>query len=153
MSTFFSIGATSVHFQMLNEESRKYFNRALVISNTAFSGTALFKENHVEHMQKCLQIKETNDIVEFIKTSNITILRDCYSIEYLSHTPPHWTPTIEIPNAISPFLTKTPDEIYSSDNAPVMDAMFSFATQVCREKKLFFRSVLSISSLFQTTKI
>ena len=113
---------------MLNEESRKYFTRALPISNTAFSGMTLFKESHVQHIQECSQLNEINDLIEYVKTSNVTTLRRCYNSEFKFTI--HWTPTIENSNAVRAFITKTPDEIYSSDKAPVLDAMFIFATQV-----------------------
>lgn len=116
--------------QMLNEESRKYFNRALVISNTAFSGTALFKPDHVEHIRTCSKLQKMDHLIEYIKTSNVSTLRECYSYEFITESPARWAPTIEIPNAVNAFMTETPDEILNSDKAPVMDAMFSFATQV-----------------------
>lgn len=115
---------------MLNEESRKYFNRAFVISNSAFSGLALSSKNHVQHIQECSQFKQIDDLVKYVKTSDFATLRTCYATKFPGELFTYWTPTIEIPTAVGAFMTKTPDEILNSDKAPVLDAMFSFASQV-----------------------
>lgn len=44
---------------------------------------------------------------------------------------PVWVPTIEPTCAKDAFLTKTLDEIYSSDDAPRLDTLFSFTPYVC----------------------
>lgn len=124
-------GGSSVHLQMLNEESQKYFNRAFVISNTAFSMTAMHKIDHTEHIKECSKLNKTDDLIEFLRTSYVSTLRECYSMELISEPTIRWKPTIEIPNAPHAFMTKGPDEILKSNKAPVMDAMFTFATQVC----------------------
>lgn len=116
---------------MLNEESRKYFKRAFAISNTAFSGLALSRKNHVAHMQKCKQFKQMDDLVKYLKTSDFATLRKCYATKFPGELFTYWTPTIEKSTAVKAFMTKTPDEILNSDKAPVLDAMFSFASQVC----------------------
>lgn len=116
---------------MLNEESRKYFRRAFAISNSAFSGLGLSTKNHVQHVQKCAQSDKIDDLVKYVKTADITTLRNCYFRKFPGELFNYWTPTIEIPTAVGAFMTKTPNEILNSDNAPVLDIMFSYASQVC----------------------
>lgn len=109
---------------MLNAESRKYFNRAYS-SSGAVSGFHLRRDNHVEHLQQCLQINETAyGFAEMLKTANTTALAACNYLRWLIY--------MESPNTPGAFMTQTLDEIYNSDSAPKMDAMFSIATQVFR---------------------
>lgn len=96
----------------------------------AFSSKSYYKRNHVPQIQECSQSSELNDLVGYIKTSNVSTLRDCSSREYQQRNT-FWAPTIESSKTANAFITKTPDEIYRSDKPPIVDAMFSFATQVC----------------------
>lgn len=108
---------------MLNEESRKYFTRAYLSSGSA-SYWKVQHFNHTRQLQQCLEVNATGkELIEFMKTANYTTLFKC---NYLT-----WIVFYERPNATNAFMTKTPDEIYSSDNPPVMDTMFSIASQVC----------------------
>lgn len=52
---------------------------------------------------------------------------------------------MESPNAPQPFMSQTSAEIYKSDKAPVMDAMFSITSQVFDSEKLVS---ISISTIF-----
>lgn len=117
---------------MVNEISRKYYNRAYASSSTAFSSYALHKANHVEVVQKCLEINDKNKLVEYLKIADgHEILHQCHmwrtGFGTFSQT---WVPTIETPNATEAFLTKSLDEIYNSTEAPIMDTMFSFNAEV-----------------------
>lgn len=126
----FTIGAASTHFHMLNEQSRKYFTRTFLISSSAFSPYALRKADHVYQIQNCSQFQDMNKLVEYIKTADAAILRECYLYHFPGKLNPVWVPTIESPHNEKAFMTKTPEEIYSLGMAPAMDVMFSFATQV-----------------------
>lgn len=126
-----SIGGSSVNFHILNEESRKYFNRAYLSSGTAFTYFALSTGDHLVRMQEFSKINETNDLIEYLKTVDSMTLANCHtmdSIEYRLSSP--WAPTIENSKAHGAFLTRIPDEIYNSANAPAMDTLFSFNSQV-----------------------
>lgn len=47
------LGASSIHYHVLNEESRKYFKYCIIESGTALSHFALsVEENHVDRMKK-----------------------------------------------------------------------------------------------------
>lgn len=124
-STKFCItGGTFAHAHMLNAESRKYFNRAYSSSGVV-SRFHLRRDNHVEYLRQCLQINETGyGFAEILKTANTTALAEC---NYL-----RWIIFIESPNTPGAFITQSLDEIYNSDSAPKVDAMFSIATQVNR---------------------
>lgn len=121
---------------MLNEKSRKYFKRAYPISGSAYSSYALLKENHVHKIQNCSQFHELSKLVDYIKTSDADVLRRCYSYKFPGELHPVWVPTVESSNTVGAFMTKTPDEMYSLGMAPVMDVMFSFASQVKLLSKL-----------------
>lgn len=107
---------------MLSAESRKYFTRAFM-SSGCVSAHHLRRDNHVPVLQECLRTNKTgNELVEFLKKADALDLSTC---NYLP-----WIIVMETPSAPKAFIWQTPDEIYKSDNAPTMDAMFSIASQV-----------------------
>lgn len=115
-------------FQTLNAESRKCFNRVFVASGTAFNPFSnLCSTNHLDAVKECFGIDDTAELIQFLKTANASSLMDCVNA---GKEPPFWSPTIEYPNAPAAFLTTTPEEVYSSDNPPRLDAMFSTCNQV-----------------------
>lgn len=113
-------------------ESRKYFNRAFASSSSAFNRYAISRTNHVHHIQNCSQFNDMDKIIEYLRTSEMAkILYECYPLETIMGKNLYlYVPTIEMPNIRGAFITKTPDEIYNSTEAPVMDTMFSFASEV-----------------------
>lgn len=118
---------------MLNIESRKYFQRAFASSSTVFCPYAIKRENHLQLLRNCSHFNDTNAIIEYLKmTQADRISNDCFPLEHFRRIakPIIWVPTIEKPNTRGAFLTKTPMDIYNSDEAPVMDAMFSFMKDV-----------------------
>lgn len=134
-------GGEYVHFHMLNEQSRKYFQRAWTGSGNAFSTYALRRANYVDFVQGCCKIFDINRLTYFLKTTNTTNLVRCYHQA--------WYPTIENPNTKGAFLTKSPEEIYSSDNPPIMDAVFNFASQVIGNAIGLISTNLFILMIFQ----
>lgn len=124
-------GGASVSYHILNEESRKYFNRAYAASGSAFNFFALTRENHLERMQECSKAKDSNEMIEYMKTTDSEVLAKCYfDINWGKTIKPKWVPTIEKPGTKGAFITQSPEEIYSSDKPPVVDALFSFASKV-----------------------
>lgn len=116
---------------MLNTESRKYFNRAFASSGTALNFAVLHRTNHVQLLQKHTEIYDPKKLVEYLKTANEHVLRTFSPFNPKSGsllTP--WVPTVERANISGAFLTKTPEEIYNSNEAPAMDTMFTFNAQV-----------------------
>lgn len=101
------------------------------MSSTALNYYALSVENHLKRMQECTKIKGKHELVEYLKKTHSNILAQCYKTddlgEILIDMP--WVPTVET-NSKGAFFTKKPEEIYKSNKAPVMDAMFSFTSQV-----------------------
>lgn len=107
---------------MLNEESRRYFNRAYLMSGSA-SRWKVQHFNHTAQLQRCLQINGTaSALIDYMKVVDFTTLAKCSNLT--------WVVFYENPNATNAFITKTPEEIYNSDNPPVMDTMFSITSQV-----------------------
>lgn len=116
---------------MLNEESRKYFNRVLAMSGSVFSYFALTEGNHLKQMHECTNTTEINKIIGFMKATSSNVIVKCqFKKDWGLTIKPKWVPTIEKPGTVGAFLTKSPDEIYNSDKAPVMDTLFSFTSQV-----------------------
>ena len=115
---------------MANEISRKYFNRAFAMSSSVFSSYAMRKADHVQEIQECTQIYDADKLIEYLKTAKSNAFDTCYPWNFPGELNPIWVPTIESSSAKEAFLTKTLEEIYNSDEAPKLDAMFSFASKV-----------------------
>lgn len=80
-------------------------------------------KNSLEKIHECLGIDETGDrLADYMKTVDSSILKQCNKTD--------WLMSVESPNAIRPFITKRPEEIYASSEAPVIDMMFFMASQV-----------------------
>lgn len=112
---------------MLNKESRKYFQRAFAVSGTAIRSNA----DHAELIQKYSTFNKTGKLIDFLRTeSSIALL----NISYLETADDLfvWSPVIEGNHTKDAFLTRTPKEIYSdsTEEAPIMDTLFSFTAQV-----------------------
>lgn len=116
---------------MLNEESRKYFNRAYLGSSSVLSHYTLSEVDHLQRMKEFSKIDDKDKLIEYLKTTSSDVLSTChpFSMNGESLSVP-WVPTIENPNTVGAFITKTPEDIYNSDRAPVMDAMLSFTSKV-----------------------
>ena len=114
---------------MLNAESRKYFNRAYLGSGSAFSFYAISKFNHSQQLKELSKIEDDDKLIEYLRTADSDVLASFYPRSPKTLYIP-WVPTIEKPNTIGAFMTKTPEEIYSSDDVPIMDTMFSIALKV-----------------------
>lgn len=125
-------GGASVSFHMLNERSRQYFTRSLAISSSSLSFYALSEGNKTKQVQDCFKIYEMDQLISHLKTMSYTDGQKCHSYQPGNDRSITWVPTIESPDVVGAFLTKTPEEIYASDNAPVLDAMFSFNSKVLR---------------------
>lgn len=85
----------------------------------------------MKRMQEYTRIDDAEQLVEYLRTSDSETFANCHtwdSFGNVLNSP--WAPTIESPDTTGAFLTKTPYEIYSSDNAPTMDVMFVFNSHV-----------------------
>lgn len=121
---------------MLNEQSRKYYKRAFAIGGSALFAKppSLLRQDNMYLMKDCTKIQDTNKLVKYLETESLSDIYNCLR----SNNSEFWTPTIERPNAIQPFLTQEPEDIYKSDQKPIMDAMFAFTS----EEALQFNSYL-----------
>lgn len=119
-------------FHLLNEESRKYFNRAYLSSSSVFSHYALHRANHLQGMKDFTGISADEELIKYLRTANSDFLSKHYPFTYGKSLTPPWVPTIEHTNAVRPFITKTPDEIYGTGEAQAIDIMFSFNSKVFR---------------------
>lgn len=139
---------------MLNKISRKYFKRAFAMSGSLFSYFALTEGDHVNRIKECFNINEHYSLIEFLKTSASEILTQCHFTKDWGKTlKPKWTPTIEVSTAENAFLTQSPDEIYDSAEAPVIDSLFSFTTQVFYEKCSHWILIVETNRIRALTKI
>lgn len=114
---------------MLNPESRKYFNRVFTISGSALGTYALWKPSQLEQVRECSGKFELVDLIDYLKTANSTVLLSCYAIR-ANRFRTVWLPTVESPWVVDAFMTKTPEEIMRSSEAPAMDLMASTTTHV-----------------------
>ena len=112
------------HLQALNKISRTLFKRAYFASGSSLNPifSPWRKPNQMKHIKACLEISDTTALINYLKTAKSSNLFICNEIM--------WSPVIENENAPSPFLTDAPDNILKSCDAPVMDTMFSFTSQV-----------------------
>lgn len=108
---------------MLNEESRKYFHRGFSMSGSAFQSYVLWDFNRTNQIPNCTHTNDTKKMIEYLKTANASVLLNNCSV-------PEWIPTIESSHVKGAFLTESPEKIYNSTKAPIMDAMFSFTSKV-----------------------
>lgn len=124
----FRTGAAWANAHMLNKKSRKYFTRAYLASGTSLNYYNYHKNNHLQAIQKCLNIHDMDKLIEFLKVAKPSELFKCNELDFTGIET--WTTTLECANAPDAFLTKTPDEIYNSNDAPQKEAMFSIVDQV-----------------------
>lgn len=117
---------------MLNEESRKYFNRAFALSSSALNYYAFNEQNHLDRIKRFLDIQDEQHLIEFLKTANSVTFPDRLRTNIVEPIlfESAWVPTIESADTRGAFITKTPSEIYESNEAPIIDTMFSFTSQV-----------------------
>lgn len=115
---------------MLNAESRKYFDRAIVISFSAFNAYELSATNHLSIVQECAKIYDRDNLVEYLQTSNVSTLVQCAPFDKNEPFLLTWTPTIESVNTTESFLVEKPENIYNSNEAPSIDTMFGFMSTV-----------------------
>lgn len=76
----------------------------------------------MQEVKACFQMNSTNQLINYLKTANSSSFANC-DVHF-------WIPVIEHLDAPSAFLTDEPENILKSRYAPVMDVMFSFASQV-----------------------
>lgn len=115
---------------MLNKESQKYFNRAFASSGSAFDNFGFAMENHVQYVQFSSKINGMNQMIEYLKTEKGHELINWAPFWAESKYYSVWVPTIERADTTGAFFVKTPEEIYNSTDAPILDSMFCFMSQV-----------------------
>lgn len=121
---------------MLNEESRKYFNRVYIGSGSALNDRTFSQENHIERMQNFTKIVNVHKMIEYLKTASSESLDDCGEMNSFGRTLNlSWSPTIENRNRTGAFITQTPKDLYNSGEIPSIDALFSFTSQVSKMLK------------------
>lgn len=84
----------------------------------------------MQHVQECSKINELDKLIEYLKVESGDTLANCYPFVFSNDLDPVWVPNIEKPNTKGAFLTKSLEEIYNSNDAPIMDSMFGFMAQV-----------------------
>ncbi|XP_037033649.1 venom carboxylesterase-6-like [Bradysia coprophila] len=136
-----SAGGASTTFHMLNKESRKYFTRAMVMSGSVYSYFAFTATNHREKFGECSHTKDVNQMIEYMKTADARDIVQCYYRPDWGLTlKPEWVPTIEPEGTVNAMLTESPNIIWTSEKAPVVDTLF---TMVNQEQVTFDPSLLT----------
>lgn len=101
------------------------------MSGSAFSYFALTETNHVEKMQECAHTRNVKQIIEYIKVADFLDIIQCHFKSNWGKTlKPEWVPTIEAPGTINGFITESPEVIWTSRKAPVMDTLFTSTSEV-----------------------
>lgn len=81
-------------------------------------------------MENCSKIHDKGKLIEFLKTAHSNDFNECQTFSSKNANAVTWGPTIESPRTVGAFKVKRPEEIYDSVDPPVMDALFSFNSQV-----------------------
>lgn len=116
---------------MLNEESRKYFTRALVMSGSAYSYFAFTEMNHRDSLVECAHTKDVNQMIKFIRVADVRDLIQCRFEDNWGPTlHPEFVPTMEPKGTVNGLVTEPSEDIWTSSKAPVIDTMFTMANQV-----------------------
>lgn len=135
---------------MLNKRSRTYFKRAYAASGSPFSYFALTEGNHTSQLQDCSNTKDMTKLLNYLKTTDSKTIRKCQFAEDWGKTlKPEWVPTIEKPGTLGAFITQSPDDIYNSNDAPFMDALFSFTNQVIFNHSVIFNRTITFTFILQ----
>lgn len=99
-------------------------------SGSAVGSIFIRKRNHLHEAQECSKTNNPAELVQYLKTENASVLAECYALKSPEFFRSIWAATVERSSVVGAFLTKTPEEIYKSNEAPVMDTMFSLTTAV-----------------------
>lgn len=114
---------------MLNKKSRPLVTRAFYASGTGLN--PIFYPwrgpSQLQQMKTCFQFSDTAPLIDYLKTANSSALARCKGGP--------WMPAIENKSAPQAFLTEEPENILKSSDAPVIDAVFSFTSQVFQREK------------------
>lgn len=122
-------GAAFAHLQMMNKKSRPLVTRAFYASGTGLD--PIFypwrRPNQLQQMKTCFQFSDTAPLIDYLRTANSSTLARCKGGP--------WMPVIENKMAPQAFLTDEPENILKSSDAPVIDAVFSFTSQVFQRER------------------
>lgn len=101
------------------------------MSGSLYSYFALTTGNHLKKVQECANTRDPNQIVKYLQEADVGDITKCYFADDMGKTlKPEWVPTIEAPGTMNGLITESPDVIWKSLKAPVIDTLFSFVTQV-----------------------
>lgn len=107
------------------------------MSGSVYSYFAMTEGNHLHKMQECAGTRDIKQIIRYMRTSDSKDINQCYFKDDWGKTlKPEWVPTIEPKGTKNGFLTESPDKIWASNEAPVLDSLFSFVSQVFTDARL-----------------
>lgn len=125
-----SAGAISADYQVLNEESRKYFQRVIILSGSALIGYHTGNHECLMHIiarnaSKITRNKE--ELIEYLKTADARQIQDF--VDDIENLPPiiSWSPIIEREDAINPFLRDEPYTAYEKIKQFNLTSFFSIS--------------------------
>lgn len=108
------------------------------MSGVVFNYDHLLERNHIAIVENCTEIKNnTEALIKYLKTADPNILTRCANV---SHSVV-WAPTIESSQTQGAFITKNPIELYNSNNAPVIDTLFGFNSEVFQQFEISYRII------------
>ncbi|XP_031636635.1 esterase B1-like isoform X2 [Contarinia nasturtii] len=130
-----SAGGVLANFQILSKESRKYFRNAIVMSGTTDNMWAISDSNKLfdfahKIARETGNPQETIDgLIKFFKQAPAEkIVNYLNDPSYVRRNPlTIYAPIIEKPDAVRPFITKYPEEIYDECNINT-DVIFSLCS-------------------------
>lgn len=109
-----------------------------MMSGVVLNYDHLLERNHIEIVEKCSKIKNNAEaLINYLKTADAHILSNCTNV---SHSV-IWAPNIESSQTPGAFITKKPRELYDSNNAPAIDTLFGFNSEVLRLFEILYRII------------
>lgn len=159
------VGATSASHHMLNDESRKYFQRILIMSGTANTYKMFLEGNHrclVEIFAKKYEKwigSSLEEIIELLKSvSEKEILdfaaevqsqpHDQLEFEIVATLNVFWVPIVEAENAIRPFLQENPEEKLENAKDLSIPTYYTTTSRVCCSFNLFLTKKNFVQKIF-----
>lgn len=147
----YNIGGSSVSHHLLNDESIKYFQQALVMSGTAQTYSQYLTGNHLCLMNVFAKkyskwmgdsLEELIELLKYIPEQEILDFaseienypRDVLEFEVLPTFNVMWWPIIEAENAIQPFLLDDPGMKLENKANFNITSYFTSTNRVCRNE-------------------
>lgn len=133
-----SAGSIAVNYHVINDESTKYFQRSISMSGTIRLNVPPIETQHLDLLYGLAEkhnrtVSDCDDLADFLSGIDGQELADA-ELLFPSSLNLHWSPTVEHENAIRPFLTKDPTDIYAEKMCINVSTLFAFNDRVRRSE-------------------